>query len=61
MSLSYAMMTSRQPATNVIAMRFILRHVQDRVEHLQVRQADAASLPRQAVFDLGELRGGDLH
>ena len=34
--------------------------VQDRIEHLQVRQADVASLPRRAVFDLGKLRCGDL-
>jgi len=39
----------------------VLGHVQDCVDHLHVAQADVASLRRQAVLDLGELFGRDLH
>src|SRR4051812_23815031 len=39
----------------------VFGHEQDGVDHLQVAQADIASLPGQTVFDLGELLGGDLH
>ena len=35
--------------------------VQDRVKHLQIRQADVAALLGQAVFYLGKLSGRDLH
>ena len=39
----------------------VFSDVQDRVEHLQIGQADVAALLRQTVFDLGELSWGDLH
>jgi hypothetical protein len=35
----------------------VLCDVQDGVEHLQIRQADVATLGGQAMFDLLELRG----
>src|SRR3972149_5570803 len=39
----------------------LLGHVQQRVEHLQVRDADIASLARQAGFDTTVLYFGDFH
>lgn len=39
----------------------VLGNIEDRVEHLQVRQAHVALLSRQALFDLFELGFGDFH
>ncbi|KVK83300.1 hypothetical protein WS91_06915 [Burkholderia sp. MSMB1498] len=39
----------------------VLSNIEERVEHLQVRQAHIASLSRQAMFDLFELGFGDFH
>lgn len=39
----------------------VLGNIEDRVEHLQVRQAHIAPLSRQAMFDLLELGFGDFH
>ncbi|MDP9899354.1 hypothetical protein [Variovorax ginsengisoli] len=39
----------------------MLGDVQDGIEYLQVRQADIASLSRQAVLDLLKLRSRNLH
>lgn len=39
----------------------MLGHVQDRVDHLQVVQADVATLLGQAVLDGSELLGRDFH
>jgi len=39
----------------------MLGHIEDRVDHLQVAQADVAALRRQAMFDGGKLLGRDLH
>lgn len=36
-------------------------HIKDRIDHLQIAQADVATLPGQAVFDGSELFGRDLH
>ena len=36
-------------------------HIEDRIDHLQIAQADVATLPGQAVFNGGELFGRDLH
>ena len=39
----------------------VLGHVQDRIDHLQVGQADIASLSRQATLDLFVLGRCDFH
>lgn len=39
----------------------MLGHIEDRIDHLQVAQADVATLPGQAVLNGGELLGCDLH
>jgi hypothetical protein len=39
----------------------VLGHIQDRIEHLQIGQADVASLTRQTALDLFVLGLGDLH
>jgi hypothetical protein len=39
----------------------VLRHVKDGIEHLQVAQADIASLHWQAIRNLFELRFSDFH
>ena len=39
----------------------ILGHIEDRIDHLQVTQADVATLLGQAVLNGGELCGCDLH
>lgn len=39
----------------------MLGEIKDRVEHLQVCQADIATLVRQAMLDLLELGFGDFH
>ena len=36
-------------------------HIKDRIDHLQIAQADVATLPGQAVFNGSELFGRDLH
>ena len=36
-------------------------HIEDRIDHLQIAQADVATLPGQAVFNGSELFGRDLH
>ena len=36
-------------------------HKKDRIDHLQIAQADVATLPGQAVFNGGELFRRDLH
>ncbi len=36
-------------------------HIEDRIDHLQIAQADVATLPGQAVFNGSELLGCDLH
>ncbi len=36
-------------------------HIKDRIDHLQIAQADVATLPGQAVFNGGELFRRDLH
>ena len=36
-------------------------HIKDRIDHLQIAQADVATLPGQAVFDGSEVFGRDLH
>ena len=39
----------------------MLSNVQDGIDHLQIAEADIATLNRQAVLDLGELFRRDLH
>ena len=39
----------------------MLGHIEDRIYHLQVAQADVATLPGQAVLNGCELFGCDLH
>jgi len=39
----------------------MLRHVEDRIQDLQIRQADVATLHRETVRDLLILSFGDLH
>jgi len=39
----------------------VLGYVQDRIQHLQIRKADVATLPRKAVFDLLVLGLCDFH
>jgi hypothetical protein len=39
----------------------VLGYVQDRIQHLQIRKTDVASLPRKAVFDLLVLGLCDFH
>jgi hypothetical protein len=39
----------------------MLGHIEDRIDHLQVAQADVATLLGQAVLDGSELFGRDLH
>ena len=39
----------------------LLRHVQNRIDYVQIRMADVAALLGQAVLDLSVLRFGDLH
>ena len=39
----------------------MLGHIEDRIDHLQVAQADVATLPGQTVLNRGELLGCDLH
>ena len=39
----------------------LLGHIQDRIEHLKVGDADVAPLPGQAVLDLAILRRSDFH
>ena len=39
----------------------MLGHIEDRIDHLQVAQADVATLLGQAVLNRGELLGCDLH
>ena len=39
----------------------MLGHIEDRIDHLQVAQADVATLPGQAVLNGGELLGRDFH
>jgi len=39
----------------------VLGNVQDRIEHLQIGQADVAALPGQTTLDLLVLGLGDLH
>ena len=36
-------------------------HIKNRIDHLQIAQADVATLPGQAVFNGGELFRRDLH
>lgn len=50
-----------EPLGQAAPLAAVLRDVQDRVEHLQVRQPDVASLKRKTVLDLIKLRCGDLH
>jgi len=39
----------------------VLGHIEDRIDHLQITQADVATLPGQAVLNGGELLGCDFH
>ena len=39
----------------------MLCYIKDRIDHLQVIQADVATLPGQAVLNGGELFGRNLH
>mgnify|MGYP003598888410 CR=1 FL=1 len=39
----------------------MLGHIEDRIDNLQIAQADVASLPGQAVLNGDELFGHDLH
>lgn len=50
-----------EPLGQTAPLAAMLGHVQDRIEHLQIGQADIAALPRQAVFYLRELNWRDLH
>jgi hypothetical protein len=50
-----------EPLGQAAPLAAVLGHVQDGVQHLQVRQTDVASLQGKALFDLGELSFGDLH
>jgi hypothetical protein len=39
----------------------LFRHIQDRVQYLQIAQTHVSALHRQAIFDAGVLLFGDLH
>ena len=39
----------------------MLGHIEDRIDHLQIAQADVATLLGQAMLNGGELCGRDLH
>ena len=45
----------------VIDLKFVRRRFSGRIDHLQVAQADVATLPGQAVLNGGELLGRDFH
>ena len=45
----------------VIDLKFVRRRFSGRIDHLQVAQADVATLPGQAVLNSGELFGCNLH
>ena len=50
-----------EPLGQTAPLAAVLGHIQDGVEHVQIRQADVAALHRQAVLDPRVLRFGDFH
>jgi hypothetical protein len=50
-----------EPLGQATPLAAVLGHVQDGVQHPQIRYADVASLQRQTLLDLRKLRFGDLH